>query len=119
MSVDPVIYQTEPRTLTPREVTLVEIQSIATKHEVTLSEIFGKSRRRKIICARNEAIRYVWNKYHPRWSSVEIGRFFGKDHSTILYAAGRLSQRRPAEWVLTRDKTAPAPENESALGLVD
>lgn len=98
MTVDPIIYQQEP-IMTPRDRTIAHIALIAAKHQLRLCDIMGKSRGRKIVTARNEAIRYVWDKHHGPWSSVDIGRFFGKDHSTILFAVGRLKNRKPKLWV--------------------
>lgn len=48
--------------------------------------------------ARNEAIRYVWGRHYPTWSHPCIGRFFGMDHTSIMYALGRLPTRKPRRY---------------------
>jgi chromosomal replication initiation ATPase DnaA len=96
MSVDPIIYQQEPQTLTPRQITILGIGAIAKKHGMNIELLMSKSRRRVVVTARNEAIRYVWGRHYPTWSYPVIGRFFGMDHTSIMYALGRLPKRPPS-----------------------
>jgi hypothetical protein len=69
------------------------IRLVALKHGVSYREILGASRTKGIMAARREAVRLV--KSHCRdASSVQIGRLFHKDHSSILNLLGRKSRGR-------------------------
>lgn len=94
MSVEPIIYAQE-RVLSPREILRRDITKIAVKHGTTISEVMRGARHIPVVRARMEAIRHV-NAIKPSWSSVRIAEYFGKDHSTVLYALGRLSNRKPS-----------------------
>lgn len=99
MTVDPIIYEQINVPLTPRQVMLAEIAQIAAEYGLTLAQIMGRSRRRKVVAARHHAIRHVHSKKHPHWSYPELGRFFGeRDHTTIMYAVGRC-RRKPRNWL--------------------
>jgi len=68
--------------MTPREKTLSDIGLIALKHGFDRHDLLGRKRQPRISKARHEAY------YHFRrkgWSYPEIGRLFGRDHSTIIY----------------------------------
>lgn len=68
--------------MTPREKSLSDIGLVALKHGLTRHDILGRVKTTHICRARHEAY------YHFRrkgWSYPEIGRLFGRDHSTIIY----------------------------------
>jgi chromosomal replication initiation ATPase DnaA len=67
------------------------VGEIADRHGVSFAEIIGPRKHRKVLAARYEAIRAV-NREFPGWSSPKIGRFFNRDHTSILSALGRLSR---------------------------
>ena len=98
MSIDPIIYSQEP-VLTPRQRLRDDIKQIAHRHGTTYDEIMAGKRHVHVTRARIEAIRHTRATF-PRWSSVQIAAFFGRDHSTVLYALDRLSRRGPSQRVL-------------------
>lgn len=81
------------------------------EHGVSVDEILGRSRSYKIVDARYAAIRAVADAVELSrscgnwaggfWSTKAIAHLFGRDHTTICYALGRLtgkpSRRAPAQ----------------------
>lgn len=61
------------------------VKAIATKHNLTVAEVMGNSRRRHIVNARQEAMAAIYTEF-PMWSLPTIGRFFDRDHTTVLYS---------------------------------
>jgi len=53
---------------------------------VSPRQIFGKGRRRAIIEARHSVIKRLRD---DGFSTVQIGRWMGRDHSTVLHALGK------------------------------
>lgn len=60
---------------------------------VTLAEVQGVRRSRKVVAARHACIKAVYDEREDLSSPV-IGRFFRRDHTVVLYAAGKLSARK-------------------------
>lgn len=69
---------------TPRAITLEMVRKIAADHGVAEREIYSASRRREVTIARCVAIQTI-RLTHPQWSYPAIGRFFNRDHTTILH----------------------------------
>lgn len=61
------------------------VARIAAKHKLTKADIFGQSRIIPITEARHEAMVEV-AKAFPRWSYPRLGRFFNRDHTTVMHA---------------------------------
>lgn len=57
---------------------------VAEKHGVAVNDIMGASVRKIHIAARHEAILAV-RSVNPDWGTSRLGRFFGRDHSTIWH----------------------------------
>lgn len=72
--------------MTPRDKTLSDIGLIALKHGLTRHDLLGRERFPRISKARHEAFYYFRRK---GWSYPEIGRLFGRDHSTIIHGVER------------------------------
>lgn len=80
------------------------ILSAVQEHGVTVDEILGSSRKKRIVAARHAAIRAVAEAVDLRascgnwtggfWSTTAIGKLFGRDHTTILWVLGRLRPSR-------------------------
>lgn len=70
------------------------VNEVAEKHGICAGDIMGKSRRRDIYAARKEAIMRIWDEVRmhdgSRPSLPVIGRWFQRDHTTILYTLGHL-----------------------------
>lgn len=67
------------------------IARCATRHRVTTAEILGRSRVQRIVDARWEAIGLVAEAY-PKFSSTRLGEIFHRDHTSILWALGRVTK---------------------------
>jgi hypothetical protein len=66
------------------------MREVAERNGLTVADIMGKRRKRRIIAARREAIYLVWlncrfGVEQRRYSLPEIGRVFGLDHTTVLH----------------------------------
>ena len=79
------------------------VREVAMRHDVPVRDIFGAARRRSIVAARHEAI-YRVKFEKPSLSSGQLGLWFNRDHSSVLFALVRfqeltgapvLSVRRP------------------------
>jgi chromosomal replication initiation ATPase DnaA len=90
------------RIVTPQMTMRQVVIEIAALHEVKPSDITGKVRTRKFVDARHHAIKEI-NRRHSNYSSIQLGKFFNMDHSSILSALGTLKskssvQNRNAEY---------------------
>lgn len=61
------------------------ITEMCEKHQVFADDIASKSRRHKVVRARNEAM-YLIKMAKPSLSSPQIANWFDRDHVTILYS---------------------------------
>lgn len=66
----------------------VIVTLVALRHGVTFEEIIGRDRNKHITAARRDAIHLVHT--HTRFSLNALGRLFGRDHTSIMYALGRV-----------------------------
>lgn len=84
----------------------------ALRHRIPEQAIVGQSRQQSIAAARHDAIGMVYQ--HTQLSMPAVGRFFGRDHTTVLNSLrklgreGKLVDKRPQE------KAAPAPKAKAA-----
>ena len=67
---------------------------VAARHGLTAADIRGPARTKCIVAARHEAMAAC--RAEGIWSYPRIGMFFNRDHTTVLYAVRRLSQRKVA-----------------------
>lgn len=63
-------------------------KDVCRRYGLELEDLIGPSQRKAAVAARYEAIRLI--KKSIQSSSTELGRMFGRDHTTILYALGRV-----------------------------
>lgn len=64
---------------------------IAEKFGLAIEEIMGEQRSKKIVEARHEIF---WRlKKETKWSLPQIGRFMGRDHTTVLHGLRRYAKR--------------------------
>lgn len=85
-----------------------DIASVALEHDVPVEDIFGRSRKRKVVIARHAAIRAVaktvnlepcWgNAAKFTWTADSIARLFNRDRTTILYVLDRITRKRKSQW---------------------
>ncbi len=70
------------RPLTPRERLMRVVQAVADEHFVEPAQIMGDSRRREPSRARMDC----WSRLRREGLSFQqIGRMFGRDHTTVIY----------------------------------
>lgn len=71
---------------TPRQKTIEILQPIMDRHAVTFDQITtGKRTHANAIACRNEC---MWELRNHGRSLHEIGRIFGRNHSTVYYGIG-------------------------------
>lgn len=78
------------------------VSLVALKHSVMQREILGIGRTRRVVAARHEAMALVYR--HTQASMPAVGRYFGKDHSSIHYALSKFGAT-----VKLVDRPAPPP----------
>ena len=84
-------------------VTMKDILSVvAEKHKFTPAQLLGGSKNKDLVAARREAIFLMHTKLGK--SLTQIGRFFGRDHSTIHH-----------HFMATKDGTAWRKKNQAKL----
>jgi chromosomal replication initiation ATPase DnaA len=70
-------------------------RAVADKHGLTLAELLGPSRVRKVAHARQEAMALVHHEH--KLSTVRVGQLFGgRDHTTVLHALKQVTARAEA-----------------------
>lgn len=80
-----------PGRLQPQRVRISDIRDeVCMRRGVSLSEIMSRNRVHRIAHARQEV---MWLAREAGKSTVEIGRFFGFDHTTVLHGC-RAHERR-------------------------
>ena len=83
---------------TKREKIHSRIRSIAEAHGVTLREVLGPDRLRRFVRPRHEAMLAIATEF-PELSFPHLGRIFGRDHSTVMYACTKLGlPPRALQW---------------------
>lgn len=71
------------------------IAKVAAMHNMTAAEILSNRRHRPVVEARHDAIKAVADA-RPDLSLPQIGRIFGKDHTSIIHALNRRGGRSGA-----------------------
>ena len=69
--------------MTPREKNLKDIAEIAEAHHLTVEDILSPKRHKYLVSVRRKCIYMLRDK---AYSTTEIGRIMGRDHSTIVVA---------------------------------
>jgi len=92
--------------MTPRDKVMADIKEVAKWHGVSVRLILSPDRHRCVVAARNAAYWLLWFKYG--YSLPKIGRFFGRNHTTVLFGIGahqgRISGPRCWHEAYTRKK---------------
>ena len=67
------------------------LQAVSTRTLVPIADILGRNRRPPIAAARYEA---VWRvRLATGWSLPRLGRFFKRDHTTVLHSIREMNKR--------------------------
>lgn len=61
------------------------VSDVAAKHLVSVYDLAGEGRSVKIVAARHEAI-YRLKEHKQTLTSTQIGKWFARDHTSILFA---------------------------------
>lgn len=69
------------------------ISIVAEKHLMKYEDVVGPRRTHRVVAARWEAMRAV-HEMKPWMSVAQIARVFNRDHTTALYALGRLAKTK-------------------------
>jgi len=92
---DQVTWRNQVNTITaPRDEIEAIIRATAAEHRLSYRDLITPAHFEHIVTARYVAIHRIARRY-PRISCVQIGKHFGMDHTSILYALGRLKRRKP------------------------
>jgi hypothetical protein len=67
------------------------LRAVSTRTRVPIADIFGRNRRPAIAAARHEAIWRV--RLVTGWSLPRLGRFFKRDHTTVLHSIREMKRR--------------------------
>ncbi len=82
-------------TIPVRPVTMLEIaELVAARHKLSVEELRGPSLRRKIAHARQEAMALTYAT--GRFSTTQVGRYYSRDHTTVIHARRRHAERELA-----------------------
>ena len=81
------------------------IDQVAAAHRLTRADLIGSSKKARLVAARWEAIRRIRSELG--YSLPKIGRLFGMDHTSVLYATGHRSPSQIASGRKRLEKAAP------------
>ena len=84
------------------------LDRVCTLHQVPIEALFGARRTARIMAARRHAWAEIGKLIKPDGrpiSSVQIGRWFAVDHTTVLYG---VRQHRNGRYPFTRTPSTPA-----------
>lgn len=90
------------------------VEDVANRHVVGIEFLAVKCMARRVVVARNEAI-YLIKAHRPMLSALVIGRWFDKDHTTILYALASHSDRTGDAKLTTYDLNMPRKRNAAFI----
>lgn len=62
----------------------IELELIAQQHSVPLSALRANGRSKLLVAARKDCYRYLRDQ--RGWSLPQIGKYFNRDHSTIIHS---------------------------------
>ena len=68
----------------------VVVEAVATAVGVDVEDILGEGRTTSVARARRLAMAVA--RWTTGWSYPEIGRFFGRDHSSVIHAVNRVER---------------------------
>ncbi len=88
------------------------VQAVADEHGVLIADLLSDCRRRRHVIPRWAAFAQVsamsWRDGRP--SYPQVGRWFGRDHTSVLYALGKLSVKPGSRKRTARDYPPPRTE---------
>ena len=86
---------------TNRGLTMSKIVAVVGKqYQVSPSDILGKSRKSEIVLPRHISIYFARTLLNS--SLIDIGRYFGRDHSTIMSSIKKVEKNSETNQVMNR-----------------
>lgn len=67
--------------------------TVALAHGVTMDEMLGPSRARRVAWPRQEAYRRVFDEVRPRLGLTRVGMLFGRDRATVRHGIAQARRR--------------------------
>lgn len=80
--------------MTPHERRMAHVRDVCEQHGVSVKEVLGKSKLPKIVEVRQILF---WDFREDGMSFPEIGRFFGRDHTTVISGMKQAMKRAANE----------------------
>lgn len=80
------------------------IRTVAAKHRLEPSVLTGRRQDRWAFRARAEAMSIIYK--NTRYSYPQVGRFFNRDHTSVMHACRRHGGMPPIRRALTQQATA-------------
>lgn len=77
--------------MTPRQEIMQRVRAICIRRDVCVKDVMGRSRFREHLQARDEVCHML--RFEYGLSFPAIGKFVGKDHSTVWFAIRRYQHR--------------------------
>ena len=65
---------------------------VARHYDVAFPRLFARTRQKDVALARRVAMFLIWR--HCKWSYPAVGRFFNRDHSTVVYAVKKAKESK-------------------------
>lgn len=87
------------------------VKRVSDSHIVTIEEIMGRSRKRRVFIARREAVMQCVN---AGFSVTKVARFFALDHATVIYHVNENFAERKREMMRSHERK---PRNYGMDGL--
>lgn len=81
-----------PKKPVDHDMALIIVRRVAVEHGVCSSHIMGEFRDRPSLNARRAAMKVIRDSLN--WSTTDIGKFFDRDHTTVLHALGMLARNK-------------------------
>jgi chromosomal replication initiation ATPase DnaA len=79
------------------------VDNVCALRGVTRDELCGRDRSRAVAAARHELWALIYDHRERFYSFAEIGRFFGRDHTSVIHGIAAHRRRTP------RDLAPPPP----------
>lgn len=93
------------------------MREVAYRHRIYLTDIASVSRFRDVVAARTEAM-YLIKAAKPCLSSTQLGKWFDKDHTSILHGIASHQERTWAEPVFHYNLNRARKRNQAVSRLI-
>lgn len=77
--------------MTPAERTRRMLARLAARNGITLAQLIGEGRDKKVVMVRHQAMHSLWRK---GLTLEHIGHIFNRDHTTVHYACRKIEKEK-------------------------